>query len=35
MKRMEMAKVKIYFKKKEEHSTMFESGGRYTQVDSP
>ncbi|KAI5094875.1 hypothetical protein C0J45_14950 [Silurus meridionalis] len=32
-KRMEMAVVNTYFKKKEDHRVMYKSGGRCTQVD--
>ncbi|KAI5625340.1 hypothetical protein C0J50_15199 [Silurus asotus] len=33
VKRMEMAVVNTYFKKKEDHRVMYKSGGRCTQVD--
>ena len=32
-KRMEMAVVNMYFKKREEHRVTYKSGGRCTQVD--
>ncbi|KAG2460301.1 DAT protein, partial [Polypterus senegalus] len=32
-KRMDMAFVNMYFKKREEHRVMYKSGGRFTQVD--
>ncbi|MDM5112198.1 hypothetical protein, partial [Aeromonas caviae] len=32
-KRMEMAVVNTYFKKREEHRVTYKSGGRCTQVD--
>ena len=32
-KRMDLAIVNIYFKKKDEHRVMYKSGGKSTQVD--